>query len=261
MPSLEHADLVPTYLYGLGVEIGAFTTPIPGISPIYVDRFGHYAGAPSGAEFYGDACDLPVHDSSLDFVASSHLIEHVANPIAAFNEWYRVLKDGGIIYMVVPDRRRTFDHPRPLTSVEHMVEDFARGTTQVDGTHIDDFVFGVDWRLFAPGTPAAEVHAARQRQANAYREAIAQGNEINIHFHTFEPPQMQELITRVNTLDGALARMEVVRVEEPFSRSRPDGFLVILRVLKPGTPRSQRPLPGTPLVHRTSALRPDARRF
>ena len=47
---------------------------------------------------------------------------------------------GGIIYMVVPDRRHTWDHARPLTPPEHMWEDYIAGTSQVDGTHINDFI-------------------------------------------------------------------------------------------------------------------------
>ena len=239
MPLLEHADLVPAHLFGIGVEIGAFKTPIPGIRPIYVDRFSHYAGEPSGAEYFGDATRLPVRGSSLDYVASSHLIEHVANPISAFREWCRVLKDGGIIYMVVPHRQLTFDRPRPLTPVEHMVDDFLRNTTQVDGTHIDDFVFGIDWARFSPSSPPGKEAEERAKLAAEYRMNIAAGHEINIHFHTFEPDQMNALIAQANTLDIG-ARVEVLRTEDRFSRSRPDGFLIIARVRKPGAPVSRR---------------------
>ncbi len=239
MVPLDHADLVCHYMHGIGVEIGAFKTPIPGIRPIYVDRFTHYAGEPSGAQFFGDACELPMRDSSLDYVASSHLIEHSANPIAAFKEWCRVLKDRGIIYMVVPHRKFTFDHTRPLTTVEHMVEDFHRNTSQVDGTHIDDFTLGIDWILFSPATPTERIAEERLKLAEEYRKNIAAGREINIHFHTFEPEQMRALIAAANRLSIG-ARFHVLRLEDLFSRSRPDGFLVIAQVSKPGAPVSRR---------------------
>ncbi len=239
MGPLDHDDLVPHYLHGIGVEIGAFKTPIPGIRPIYVDRFTHYAGEPSGAEYFGDASQLPVHDSSLDYVASSHLIEHTANPIAAFKEWCRVLKDRGIIYMVVPHRKLTFDHTRPLTTVEHMMEDFHRNTSQVDGTHIDDFALGIDWTLFSPATLPERIGDERLKLAEEYRKNIAAGREINIHFHTFEPAQMTALIDAANALPIG-GRIELLRTEHLFSRSRPDGFLIIARVHKPGAAVSRR---------------------
>lgn len=258
---MEHAHFVPRYLFGTGVEIGAFLTPIPGIRPIYVDRFDAYANAPTGAEFHGDATDLPMLDSSLDYVASSHVIEHVADPIAAFREWCRVLKDGGIIYMVVPHRQLTFDHLRPLTPVEHLVEDHERGTTPVDGTHIDEFVYGIDWSRFSPATAPHLVPQEQQRLAGEYHQAIAAGREINIHFHTFEPEQFSRLIATVNTLSAPACTMEVLELITPFSASRPDGFLSIIRVRKPGAPVSRRPLLGMFRRDRSSVLRPDARRF
>ena len=135
---MEHSQIIPRYLVGPGVEIGAFQTPIPSISPIYVDRFATYAGEPTLADYFGDACDLPFLDDSVQYVASSHVLEHVANPFAALKEWTRVLRHGGYIYMVVPDRRHTFDHRRPLTAPVHMLADFRGGVGQVDGTHIDD---------------------------------------------------------------------------------------------------------------------------
>ena len=107
-----------------------------------------------------------------------HVLEHVANPIAALREWVRVLAHGGIIYMVVPDRRHTFDHRRPLTTAAHMLDDFRHGVTQSDGTHIDDFVYGVDWTTFSPSTPAAEEQKARDEFAATYRNAVHAGRYV-----------------------------------------------------------------------------------
>ena len=59
------------------MEIGAFTRPIPGIRPTYVDRFATYADQATLADYFGDACDLPYYDDSLDFVASSHVTSNM----------------------------------------------------------------------------------------------------------------------------------------------------------------------------------------
>ena len=37
-------QIVARWLHGAGVEIGAFKSPVPGIKPVYVDRFDQYAG-------------------------------------------------------------------------------------------------------------------------------------------------------------------------------------------------------------------------
>ncbi len=215
-----------------GVEIGAFKTPIPGIRPYYVDRFKEYANERCLGDFWGDAAQLPFRDNSLDYVATSHVLEHAANPVAALFEWTRVLRDGGIIYMVVPDRRYTFDHPRELTAPDHMMEDFARGTTPSDGTHVGDYLDGIDWSRQNPAASPGENAATRESLRSAYTEAVEKGNEINIHFHVFELSNLTALIGLMNRHPQRPGDLEIVDTAERFPASRPDGILMVLRAHK-----------------------------
>ncbi len=225
-------SIVQEHLRGDGVEIGAFKTPIPGIAPIYVDRFAEYAGEPTLADYAGDACSLPFLDSSLDYVASSHVIEHVANPLAALCEWVRVLRHGGKIFAVVPDRRLTFDHSRPLTPAGHMLADFRNRVGQNDPTHIDDFVYGVDWAQYSPQTAAADIARARDALAARYRSAVARGEEINIHFHTFELESFAELIALGNRAKIWPGYLALVDFRPAFPASNPNGFAVVAQISK-----------------------------
>jgi len=225
--------MVARWLRGTGVEIGAFKYPIPGIRPFYVDRFSKYAGERCLADYWGDACELPFRDDSLDYVASSHLLEHVANPVAAFHEWVRVLRHGGIIYLIVPDRRHTWDHARELTEPRHMIADFERKTTQSDGTHIADFVDNVDWSTYSPATPSAEVPDKKHELKETYFAAIKAGKEINIHFHVFESSNLLALVEDLKTYPGTHFDWQVVDQAERFPANNPNGFLVVIRVAKP----------------------------
>ena len=251
---MDHLEFVGRYLREPGVEIGAFKTPIPGIKPTYVDRFTTYAGEATLADHIGDACELPFGDSSLRYVASSHVLEHVANPLAALAEWHRVLRHGGIIYLVVPDRRKTFDHRRPVTPAGHMLADFRNGVTQSDATHIDDFVYGLDWSMYSPGTPRGSEMAAREELASVYRRSVAAGLEINIHFHVFESSSLTGLIELGNREGVWRGSIDVVDVAEAFPESNPIGFLVVARVRKPFLDRmlhllgrgGRRPAPKAP---------------
>ena len=184
----------------VGTEIGPGSSPVPGLdpAPIYVDCFKTFAAAPCRADYYGHACALPFHDHSLDYVLASHVLEHVANPVRALAEWYRVVRPGGFIYLIVPDRRATWEHARELTPVDHMIDDFVRGTTAVDATHIDEFVFQADWSIFSPETPAEDVPAKQAELARTMHWAVEHGEEINIHFHTFEPSNLRELLERLS---------------------------------------------------------------
>jgi anaerobic magnesium-protoporphyrin IX monomethyl ester cyclase len=111
---------------------------------------------------FGDSIPLP--DGSHDFVVSSHVFEHFPNPIKALVEWDRLLRPGGVIFMIVPHRDRTFDKDRPRTPLSHIVGDYRSGNTRPHGTsHGHDHVWitqdvvdivewamanlGVNWRI------------------------------------------------------------------------------------------------------------------
>lgn len=229
---MNHLDKTSKWLKGTGVEIGAFKTPIDGIQPIYVDKFHEFAGERCLADFYGEACSLPFHSNSLDYVASSHVLEHVSNPIKAICEWYRVLRPGGIMYVVVPDRRFTWDHHRALTPVAHMLDDYARNTTDCDATHIDDFVENVDWTTYSPATPPEQVPAEKQKLKQIYHDTVADGRIINIHFHVFEPSNVIALFKAVMTFPQTKLDLTILDTAEQFPDNNPNGFLIVVRANK-----------------------------
>jgi len=89
----------------------------------------------------GEAARLPeVPGDSYDAVLSSHVLEHIANPLGALGEWRRVVRPGGHIMLIVPHKDATFDHRRPVTTLEHMLEDAAADRDETDMTHLDEFI-------------------------------------------------------------------------------------------------------------------------
>ena len=79
-------------------------------------------------------------DDTMDFICSSHVLEHLANPLRAIVEWKRVIKGEGIVYVGVPDKRYTFDHRRHRTPLSHLIDDFEKDVDQTDKTHIFEFI-------------------------------------------------------------------------------------------------------------------------
>ena len=268
-----------------GAEIGAGASPVPGLDPrpIYVDCFKEFGAAPTLADYYGDACHLPFHDHALDYVIASHVLEHVANPVAALAEWYRVVRPGGIIYFVVPNRLAAFDHARELTTVEHLLNDYATGATAHDATHIDEFAFGVDWPKYRPKAPLEDIQGQREVFARGMHEAAKRGEDINIHFHTFEPSNVRELLETLSrwpdkewfrlagkvppgrggsNLPPVRFQWEIVDFEDGFPAQSPNGVLAILRVHKGWRARADAEAlrvraGGDP----QATLRPDAKPF
>lgn len=225
---MTHLDFVPKFLKGIGAEIGAFDSPVPGIKPIYVDKFKEFGGKPCNADYYGEAVSLPFIDSSLDYIVASHVLEHSANPIAALAEWHRVLRSGGIAYIVVPDKRFTWDRNRPDNSLGHMIEDFENSVTDCDSTHIDDFAFGIDWGEFASISDESLIEAQRRHYAESCHEQVARGEEINLHFHVFSPGNFRSLISDGSQMDSIPYNWTIRAFEERFPDEHQNGILAIL---------------------------------
>lgn len=143
-----------------GIEIGG-PSPIfeaDGALPLYpivgtLANYGFQAKEGmfvfSGRTGRSHACEasaLPLADAACDFVLSSHVLQHMANPLQALREWQRVLKPNGHLLLLLPDGDRTFDHKRETTSWGHLVADFAAETKETDRTHIAEALALTDTR-------------------------------------------------------------------------------------------------------------------
>jgi methyltransferase family protein len=223
----------PPQLAGRGIEIGAHGRPMPGIRPFYVDRFREFAGGKCPAHVLADAAALPFRDSSLDYLACSHVLEHLANPAGAIVEWYRAVKPGGVIYMVVPDRRLTFDWSRERTPVAHLVDDFDRGTRDSDPTHIDEFFDCVDLRQLNPSLQPGQLNPFREETRAANHQAAREGKLVGIHFHVFESEDVLGLLRALAAHPKARLQYQILDLRTFFPPGAGNGFLVALRSMKP----------------------------
>lgn len=103
---------------GRGLEIGPGRMPIPGLDQELLDicddfsSYGKYQ-----VDHLGKADDTDFADNSYDFVIGSNVLEHFPNPIKALLEWHRILRPGGIVYCVQPDKRLyCVDRVKPETA-------------------------------------------------------------------------------------------------------------------------------------------------
>lgn len=233
----------------LGLEIGAHTRPAPDLYPFYTDAVVAFAGAAGRVDFLSDATALPVPDDTLDYLVSSHVLEHLPDPLSALHEWHRILKPGGLLYLVVPDKRFTFDAPRPVTTTAHLLHDFSAGTTPAaDAVHVDEFVYQTDWSMLHPDV-AADDRPSRQAVARRdYLAQIAQGQPIDIHYHTFTPESLAAHLAAAGFTGGASTRFAVVAEAERYPPGRDDGIALLLEKTGPAalvsTPASTYRLPS-----------------
>jgi len=91
---------------GAGIDVGC------GLSKIHAGAIGINQAVsskdyryPLGAQFEGRADQLPwFRDDSLDYVFSSHCLEHTREPLATLREWTRVLRPEGQIILLLPHK-------------------------------------------------------------------------------------------------------------------------------------------------------------
>lgn len=140
-------------------------------------------GRSLGRQLIMEAGSLALPDASYDFVASSHALEHCANPIGVLREWHRVTRPGGHLVLVLPHYQGTFDHTRPVTTLEHMRADWQAGVGEDDPTHHEEFVTRIDLRR-APG---------QTRETLRARTADNLSNR-GVHHHVFDTASALRLL-------------------------------------------------------------------
>jgi len=161
----------------------------------------HIPGWNPGAEYVAEARELScIPDETYDFVLASHVLEHVANPLSALQEWKRVLRPGGVMLVVVPDKLRTFDHNRPLTPFHHIEADFQGKTTEDDMTHLEEILALHDLHL-DPQAGSISEFRARCLQNPALR---------GMHHHVFSPEVLGLAFERLDL------RVLSITLEQPW---------------------------------------------
>lgn len=69
-----------------------------------------------------------------DWIIASHVIEHTPDLIGFLNNCDAILKEDGVISLVVPDKRYCFDHYRPITGISKIIDShFLKSTNHTPG--------------------------------------------------------------------------------------------------------------------------------
>ncbi len=141
-------------------------------------HFDYDANKTPGHQFICEASNLcAIPACTYDFVASSHTLEHCANPIKALHEWRRVMKSDGWLALVLPHKAGTFDHRRMVTGFEHLLKDYENDVSEDDKTHFAEILEKHDLKR----DPAQESRVSFEKWIN--ENAINRG----AHHHVFDP--------------------------------------------------------------------------
>ena len=107
----EYPDVL-RYIKGNGLDLGS------GLGKVKQSALGIDFGE-NGINWVGNVTQLHwFHDNVLDYVFSSHCLEHMHNEVEVVKEWKRVVKPGGYVVIYLPDDNY-FDNGPQLKQGEH----------------------------------------------------------------------------------------------------------------------------------------------
>lgn len=88
------------FCQGRGIDIGAGLWPLPGSTPVDLER------GPGLGKALSDFAD-----NSLDYVFSSHCLEHIEDWRKALTDWVKKIHPGGILFLYLPHPDCAIWHP------------------------------------------------------------------------------------------------------------------------------------------------------
>lgn len=142
-------------------------------------------GVRTGTQFIFDGGSLKeIADNSYDFVLSCHSLEHMANPIKALVEWKRIIKDNSHVLLILPHKDNTFDRNRPITHINHLINDLENNTLENDETHFQEVLSLHDLSL---DEGIKDMEALRLRTSGNYDNRC-------VHHHVFNTPMVAQMV-------------------------------------------------------------------
>jgi SAM-dependent methyltransferase len=228
---LRRRRLARRYLRGSGFEIGALHRPLrvpSGVTVRYVDRMDratlrrHYPELADHELVEVDVIDDgeklgSLAESSADFIIANHFIEHTEDPLGTLSNHLRVLRSGGILYLAVPDCRRTFDAGRRPTALAHLVDDHAQGPSRSRKAHLEE------WASLVERVPPTDVSA---------RVCELDEQDYSIHFHVWTPTEFRALLQYAHEQQHLRFTIEALR-------DNGQEFIAILRRTGPDETHAQ----------------------
>lgn len=185
-PSVFFRYMLPIYPVISGLDGVNFSQETIWEGAIQAGAHFEYTRGRAGRQFIAEATDLGGIDRGrYQFLISSNCLEHVANPMKAVAEWIRVVEPGGYLLLVLPNQVANFDHRRPVTSFEHLLDDYEKNTSEEDLTHFAEIL---------------ELHdlsrdLAAGGRANFVKRSMENYKYRGMHHHVFDLPLIERMLS------------------------------------------------------------------
>lgn len=180
-------------------------------------------------------------NEKFDYIAASHVLEHIADPIGWLFDCTKVLREGGIIFLVLPDRRFTFDRFRADTTTGELIANYHANAicptpSQVFEYNARSVPCGPeDTKKIWKGEHNDFGHVEKDRLREALRleiDVTCNKTYLDCHCSTFTPYSLSVILREIIMLE--LLPVEVIAIEP--TREMEAEFFVALRLSSLATP-------------------------
>ncbi|MBM3968136.1 MAG: methyltransferase domain-containing protein, partial [Planctomycetes bacterium] len=159
---------------------------------------------------YAELTGFPKH---YDWVVASHVVEHTPDLVGFLNECDSILKDDGVLVLVVPDKRYCYDYFRPISGISKVIDaHLCKNKVHTIGTLVEDRLNAssrggvISWSANATGEYRFEKNLDEVK--NVMKEASESGCYIDSHAWCFVPNSFRLMIHDLYSL-GLISFKEV----------------------------------------------------
>jgi len=192
-----------------------------------------------------------LENKKFNYVVASHVIEHLPDVIGWLNEIYSILKPGGILSLVIPDKRYSFDISRDVSSPAELI-----------GAHLDRIKESTSAMVYESAAEYKDISPVKAWSGKALRfpepgewrlnEAMRlvkihkETNEyVDAHCYVFTPYSFFSCVKRL--IEHGLFDFEV----ESFCDTGVNELEFYISLRKPrGLPNKKRQLASIPKIKR-----------
>src|ERR1039458_652469 len=240
---------------GRGLELGPLYSPIVSKEEAKISYVDHMSTEDLKKKYKGHPFSLQdivlvdhvLKNNSLkdtlkgkkfDYIIASHVIEHIPDTVSWLADIASILKDGGILSLVIPDKRFTFDILRNESRPADVIGAYLDRQTKASSAVIYDYV-----SKFRENVVASEVWSNphrdyRKKPANSLKQAyntclenLKPGNYVDSHCFVFTPYSFFDIVR-------ALIEHDLFGYEIAYFKDTPENqleFYVSLRKVKKST--------------------------
>jgi len=149
--------------------------------------------------------ELTGKSNHYDWIIASHVIEHTPDLVAFLRDCDAILKDQGVLSLVIPDKRYVFDRFRPITGLARIVDAHVAGQRIHSAGSVAEYFMNVasrgqqlGWSRHGLGGYSFVHSAAEAREG--VRQVLENHAYLDIHNWCFVPHSFRLLVEDLHTL-------------------------------------------------------------